>query len=58
MFKKSRCHVIIGEKIYLNELYDNSKSEKDNIEFLNDFLRNKIIELGNILNERTRKKEK
>ena len=58
MFKKSRCHVIIGEKIYLSELYDNSKSEKDNIEFLNDFLRNKIIELGNILNERTRKKEK
>lgn len=56
MFKKKRCRVIIGEKIYLHKLYDDTKTEKENIDYLNNYLRNKIIELGNILNEKEEKK--
>ena len=57
-FKKSRCHVIIGEQIDVMTLYDYNKTEQENIDFINNYLRNKIIELGMMLNEKTSKKKR
>ena len=57
-FNSKRNNVIIGEKIYLDTYYDNNKSEKENVIELNNLLRNKIIDLGNILNERKQKEKK
>ena len=54
-FSKKRCEVIIGKPINVRELYDESLSEKDNIQIITDKLRGKIIELGEEL-ERQRKK--
>lgn len=53
-FTKSRARVIIGEPIYVQDLYDNNLSEKENIEKINDFLRNTIIELGKDLERKTK----
>jgi len=50
--KKDRARVIIGKKIYLDELYDNNKTEKENIDYLNHYVKNKIEELGNLLNSK------
>ena len=44
--------MVIGDKIYLRDLYDESKSEKENIEFLSEYVRNYIIMLGEKLNEK------
>ena len=44
--KKDRARIIIGKKFYINDLYDSSKSEKENIEFINDYVKNKIKSLG------------
>ena len=49
--KKERAKVVIGDKIYLRDLYDNSKSEKENVEFLCNYVREYIIKLGEKLNE-------
>lgn len=43
---KDRARIIIGKKFYINDLYDSNKSEKENIEFINDYIKNKIINLG------------
>ncbi len=48
-FSKERNRVIIGKPILVSELYDPQKSEKDNITYITDFLRGKIIELRNEL---------
>lgn len=44
--KKDRARIIIGKKFYINDLYDSSKTEKENIEFINDYIKNKIKCLG------------
>lgn len=45
-FTKERARVIIGEPIYVSDMYDSTLSEKENIEKINCFLRNVIIDLG------------
>ena len=44
--KKDRARIIIGKKFYINDLYDSNKSEKENIAFINDYVKNKIKSLG------------
>ena len=41
--RKDRARVIIGKKIYVNDLYDENKSEKDNIEYINQYVKNIIF---------------
>ncbi len=55
-FERERTRVIIGEPIYALELYDNNLSEKENIEKINDYLRNYIIELGYELERKIKEK--
>lgn len=55
---KERARVIIGKKIYINDLYDASKSEKENIEFINEYIKNKIDDLKNQLEKQVYGKEK
>ena len=56
-FSKERERVIIGKPIYVEELYDFSLSERENINNINAYVRSKIIELGKEL-ERQEAKEK
>lgn len=51
-FSKKRARVIIGKPIDIKEYYDETKSERENIEELTGFLRNKIIYLRGLLNEK------
>ncbi|MCR5309552.1 MAG: 1-acyl-sn-glycerol-3-phosphate acyltransferase [Bacilli bacterium] len=44
--KKDRARIIIGKKFYINDLYDSNKTEKENIEFINGYIKNKIKTLG------------
>ena len=44
--KKDRARIIIGKKFYINDLYDSNKSEKENIEFINDHIKGIIKGLG------------
>ena len=50
--KKERTKVIIGEKIYAQDLYDNNKTEKENIDFICNYVKNYISNLEKILNEK------
>ena len=54
---KTRAKIVIGEKIDVCGLYDEAKSEKENINYINDYVKSKIIELKNYLEEHERKKE-
>lgn len=56
-FSKERASVIIGKPIYVEELYDEKLTQKENIEKINAYLRGKIIELREEL-ERQEKEEK
>lgn len=47
--KNDRARIIIGKKFYVNDLYDSNKTEKENIEFINDYIKNKIKSLGETL---------
>jgi len=47
-----RNRVIIGEKIYLRDYCKSENPSKEELEFLNDLVRNKIIELKETLNRR------
>ena len=51
-FSKKRSHVMIGTPIYASELYDEALGERENIEAINSFVRNRIIELGEELEKR------
>ncbi len=51
-FNKSRNRVIIGKPIYARDLYNQDKSERENIEIINNILREEIIELENELKSR------
>lgn len=48
---KSHAKVVIGQKIYANELYNNDLSEKENITYINNYVKGKIEELKNYLEE-------
>ena len=50
--KKERAKVVIGEKIYLHEMYDNEKTEKENITYLCNYVKSYIRLLGEKLNEK------
>lgn len=56
-FTRKRARVIIGKPIYVCDVIDEKYSEKDNIERINQLIRQKVIELGNELERRTNKKE-
>ena len=55
-YKKSRARILIGKKIDITELIDENATEKENIEKINKFLRDKIIKMGEELNEKTKSK--
>ena len=44
--KKTTAKLMIGKPIYLSDLIDREKSEKENIEFINDYVKNRIRELA------------
>ena len=54
--RKDRTRVMIGKKIYVNDLFDNSKSEKENIEYINAYIKNRIVELKELLENRVHEK--
>lgn len=54
-FAKERERLIIGKPIHVEELYDVSLSEKENIHNINTYVRSKIIELGKELGEEPEK---
>ena len=51
-FTKKRSRVIIGKPIYFKDHYNENLSEKENIEAFTLYLREKIISLRNLLNEK------
>lgn len=55
LLKKERERLIIGKPIYVEELYDSSLTEKENIQNINTRIRSKIIELGKELESKTKK---
>ena len=54
--RKDRARVMIGKKIYVQDLYDDQKSEKENIVYINDYIKNKILDLRKQLDEIVLKK--
>jgi 1-acyl-sn-glycerol-3-phosphate acyltransferase len=56
-YKKARTRVLIGKKIMVEDLIDESLSEKENIELINQYLRDKIMRLGDELNKKTKEKK-
>ena len=56
--KKDRARVIIGKKIFVRDLYDSNKSEKENIEYINDYVKNKILSLKELLEKKVNEKAK
>ena len=58
MFSKKRVRVIIGEPITVADYYDESLSEKENIEKITEMLREKIIGLEKLLDEKSKKSKK
>lgn len=55
-FKSARARVIIGKTMFIDDIIDESKTEKENIELINKALREKIIDLGRMLDERKQEK--
>ena len=51
-YGKKGSKVIIGEKLYLRDMYDETKSEKENLENLSKFVRDYIKMLGEKLSEK------
>ncbi len=51
--KKERMRTIIGTPVNVRELYDDSISERDNIDNITNILRNRIIDLKNELERKT-----
>lgn len=56
VFNKERPRVIIGKPIDVAALYDETLSEKENIRSINEYLRNRIIELKYELERQQEKK--
>lgn len=57
-FRKMRAHVIIGKPIDALSLTDDKLTEKENIEKVNEYLRQRIVELGNELQRQCNEKRK
>lgn len=57
LFKKERAHVIIGKPIDVKEWYDDTLSERENIEIICKKLRERVIELGNELQRQKEEKK-
>ena len=57
-FKKSPANVIIGTPIDLNALYDESRSEKENIHEITEFVKEKIRGLKYELEKQQQEKER
>lgn len=53
-FQKKRARVIIGKPIYLSELYDDSLDYKTNLQNITSQLRDRVINLGKMLEEKTK----
>ncbi|MBE6141501.1 MAG: 1-acyl-sn-glycerol-3-phosphate acyltransferase [Erysipelotrichaceae bacterium] len=51
-FKKKRIGVLIGKPINVRDFYDASINEKENVKNITNILRNKIIELGKLYEEK------
>lgn len=51
-FKKKRARVMIGKPVDVRALYDDSLSERQNIDVITQKLRQKIIDLGVLLGEK------
>lgn len=51
-FNKKRTRVMIGDPIYVKDLYDDEKSEKDNIDYICNYVKEYINKLKNELNKR------
>lgn len=56
--KHDRARIIIGKKIYLDELYDATKSEKENIDYLCNYVREYVKHLKKLLEEKTKDEAK
>ena len=54
--RKDRTRVMIGKKIFVNDLYDQSKSEKETIEYINSYIKKRIVELKELLENRVHEK--
>ena len=54
-FTKERLRAIVGEPIDVRELYDSAQTESENVERITEVLRGIIIELGEKLEEKTKK---
>lgn len=55
MLSSERRRIVIGKPIDVSSLYDDSLSERENIRMINDYVRSKIIELGQQI-EKTKEK--
>ncbi|MBR5286005.1 MAG: 1-acyl-sn-glycerol-3-phosphate acyltransferase [Clostridia bacterium] len=55
MLSSERRRIVIGKPIDVSSLYDDSLSERENIRIINDYVRSKIIELGQQI-EKTKEK--
>ena len=55
MLSSERRRIVIGKPIDVSALYDDSLSERENIRMINDYVRSKIIELGQQI-EKTKEK--
>ena len=56
-FAKERARVIIGERFNAADYYDEELSEKENVAKISGILRQRIIELKDLLDERTKTKK-
>ena len=54
-FQKKRAVVMIGKPMHVRDLTDESLSDRENIERVTEAMRQRVIELGNLLNEQTDK---
>lgn len=51
-YGKGNSKVVIGEKLYLRDMYDDTKSEKENLETISNYVRDYIKMLGDKLDEK------
>lgn len=54
-FSLKRARIIIGKPIDVKELLDEQKDDKDNISYITTVLRQRVIELGKLMNEKCSK---
>jgi len=52
VFARERAEIIIGKPIYVSELYNPALPERENISAINDYVRSKVIELREQLEEK------